>query len=233
MNFLDFTRKNSKRQKIASIYADIDGFTNYISKNIGTLEGQKDIVRCLHVLRSELDGCLNKEFLGRRVRFIGDCIHGILCEGTSKSTNASLCVNTALEASAAIRSSFILAQDILQDTFSISCDLGLAIGFDIGETILSRVGRSDDNSRFSLSLSTINSENEQKRCEGHQTAIGEEAYNHLEEDYRNLFKDRITNGLTFDTVDEIQQNKIENDETSNLYNINEAAPSILKAHVKI
>ena len=98
--------------------------------------------------------------------------------------------------------------------------------------MLSRVGRSDDNSRFSLGLSTINSENEQKRCEGHQTAIGEEAYNHLEDDYKNLFKNRIANDLTFDAVDEIQQNKIENDEESNLYSVNEAAPSILKAHVK-
>lgn len=232
LDFLGFTRKNSKRQEMVSIYADIDGFTNYISENIATLDGQKDIVRCLHVLRSELDGCLNKEFLGRRVRFIGDCIHGILCEGTTKTTNAPLSVNTALEASAAIRSSFTLAQDILQDTFNISCDLGLAIGFDLGETMLSRVGRIDDNSRFSLGLSTINSENEQKRCGGHQTAIGEGAYSHLEDDYKNLFKDRIANDLTFDAVDEIQQNKIENDEESNLYSVNEAAPSILKAHVK-
>src|SRR5690606_8865420 len=84
LDFSVFTRKNSKRLEMVSIYADIDGFTKYISENIGTVEGQKDIVRCLHVLRAEMDACLTNDFQGRRVRFIGDCIHGILCEGTSQ-----------------------------------------------------------------------------------------------------------------------------------------------------
>ena len=231
LDFLPLTRKNSKRQKIVSIYADIDGFTDYISQNLTSLEGQKNIVRSLHVLRSEMDECLNKDFLGRRVRFIGDCLHGILCEGNAKTTDESLSVNTALEASSAIRSSFILAQEILKEEFGINSNLGLAIGFDIGEIMLSRVGRHDDNSRFSLSLSTISSEDEQKRCDGNQTAIGENAYSHLKESYKSLFDNRVANNLTFETVDQIYQEQVESDDQSNLYSINDAAPSILKAHI--
>lgn len=230
LNFSLFTRKNSKRQDMVSIYADIDGFTNYISKNFDTLEGQKDIVRSLHVLRSEMDACLTTDFKGRRVRFIGDCIHGILCEGNREKTDDKLTVDTALEAASGIRSSFNLSQNILKEKFYINAGLGLAIGIELGETMLSRVGRADDSSRFSLSLSTIHSEDEQKRCNGKQTGIGEDAYKNLSQKYKELFTNRVTENLNFAVMEEIKQEKIESDPTSNLYSINTTASSSLKAH---
>ena len=69
--------KNSRRQDGATIYADLDGFTNYVSKNIGDDKKAKHVVRVCHVLRSELDAVLHRDFAGRKVRFIGDCIHGL------------------------------------------------------------------------------------------------------------------------------------------------------------
>lgn len=232
LDFSVFTRKNSKRLEMVSLYADIDGFTKYISENIGTVDGQKNIVRCLHVLRAEMDSCLTADFKGRRVRFIGDCIHGVLCEGTSQITNKQISVDTALEAASGIRSSFILCMDILEEKFNITANLGLAIGLDFGETMLSRVGRLDENTRFSLSLSTINSEEEQKRCKGDETAIAEEAYSHLSQKYKGLFTDRIANNLNFEVLEETEQTQIESDKKSNIYSINDAASSKLKAHAK-
>lgn len=232
LDFSVFTRKNSKRLEMVSIYADIDGFTKYISENIGTVEGQKDIVRCLHVLRAEMDACLTNDFQGRRVRFIGDCIHGILCEGTSQTTNKQVSVDTALEAAAGIRSSFILSKELLEEKFNITANFGLAIGLDFGETMLSRVGRLDENTRFSLGLSTISSEEEQMRCAGDETAIAEEAYSHLSQKYKDLFTDRITKNLNFEILEETEQNEVENNKKSNIYSINEAASSNLKAHAK-
>ena len=64
--------KNSRRQDGATIYADLDGFTAYVSKNIGEDKKAKHVVRVLHVLRSELDAVLHTDFAGRKVRFIGD-----------------------------------------------------------------------------------------------------------------------------------------------------------------
>ena len=65
--------KNSRRQEAATVYADIDGFTAYVGKNISTNDSAKHVVRALHVLRSELDAALHTDFAGRKVRFIGDC----------------------------------------------------------------------------------------------------------------------------------------------------------------
>jgi class 3 adenylate cyclase len=66
--------KNSRRQDAATVYADLDGFTNYVTKNMTTDAGAKNVVRALHVLRSELDAVLASDFAGLKVRFIGDCI---------------------------------------------------------------------------------------------------------------------------------------------------------------
>lgn len=80
------TPKNSRRQECVSIYADIDNFTAYVAKHIDDDEDAKHVVKTLHVLRSELDAVLHEDFAGKKVRFIGDCIHGILIEGTAQTT---------------------------------------------------------------------------------------------------------------------------------------------------
>ena len=79
--------KNSRRQDAATVYADIDGFTAYVTKNITTDAAAKHVVRALHVLRSELDAVLHTDFAGRKVRFIGDCVHGLLVEGTAQTSD--------------------------------------------------------------------------------------------------------------------------------------------------
>ena len=70
--------KNSRRQDATTVYGDLDGFTAYVGANIATENGAKNVVRTLHVLRSELDAVLHEDFKGRKVRFIGDCVHGLL-----------------------------------------------------------------------------------------------------------------------------------------------------------
>jgi hypothetical protein len=76
--------KNSRRQPAATIYADLDGFTSYVAKNITIDAAAKHVVRTLHVLRSELDAVLHTDFAGRKFRFIGDCVRGLAVEGTAQ-----------------------------------------------------------------------------------------------------------------------------------------------------
>ena len=80
------TPANSRRQECVSIYADIDNFTRYVADRVDDDEDAKAVVRCLHVLRGELDSVLHDDFAGKKIRFIGDCIHGILVEGTAQNT---------------------------------------------------------------------------------------------------------------------------------------------------
>ena len=79
--------KNSRRQDAATVYADIDGFTAYVAANIASDDSAKHVVRALHVLRGELDAVLHTDFAGRKVRFIGDCVHGLAVEGTAQTTD--------------------------------------------------------------------------------------------------------------------------------------------------
>ncbi|MBN0669079.1 transcriptional regulator, partial [Pseudomonas aeruginosa] len=72
MDIYSLTPANSKRQEMVSLYADIDGFTAYVADHIN--EKTDDVVRTLHVIRSELERVVTSDFEGRRVRFIGDCV---------------------------------------------------------------------------------------------------------------------------------------------------------------
>ena len=79
------TPGNSRRMEMVSIYADVDNFTAYVNAHID--DEPENVVRCLHVIRAELDRIISADFSGRRIRFIGDCIHGHILEGTAYNTD--------------------------------------------------------------------------------------------------------------------------------------------------
>ena len=101
--------KNSRRQDAVTVFADIDGFTAYVTKNIATDADSKYVIRALYVLRSELDAVLHTDFAGRKVRFIGDCVTGLLVEGTAQTTDAIGTISNMTLCAGGMRSSFNLA----------------------------------------------------------------------------------------------------------------------------
>lgn len=236
LEFDDLYYKSAKRQEIVSIYADIDGFTNFVAKNISYEEGKKNIVRALHILRSEMDDTLYHDYKGRHVRFIGDCLHGLICEGSSKTTDFTKSVDVATEAVSAIRSSFLMSLDKLGERFEIDGlnELGLAIGYEIGNVSLTRVGKIGNTSRYAIGVATIESEDAQKVCKGNATKIGANAYSHLSDKYNELFKDQVGADLTYDKVksaDEAASDKNESTKSS-LYDSALHTSFGLKAHAQ-
>ncbi|MFD1975405.1 transcriptional regulator [Mesorhizobium kowhaii] len=193
------TPGNSRRMETISVYADVDNFTAYVDAHID--DDPEDVVRCLHVIRSELDRVLSSDFSGRRIRFIGDCIHGHLMEGTAFQTYAEDTVSTGALCAGALRSSFDLALERLQANDVDTDDLGLAIGFEYGPTAITRLGMQGDRVRCSTGRAVLGSEDEQKRCTGEQTAIGQTAYDAGPASVRTLFgTSRLKSGLTYDVV---------------------------------
>jgi class 3 adenylate cyclase len=185
LDISSLTPSNSRRQDLVSLYADIDGFTNYVATYIES--NPEDIVRTLHVIRAELDNVLTDDFEGRKIRFIGDCIHGILCEGTAQTTDTKKSVTEATLCAGALRSSFDLAITKLQKNKIEIGELGLAIGIEYGPTSTTRLGIQGSRVRCSVSRAVLASEVEQQRCNGQETAIGPVAYSKATDAVRTLF----------------------------------------------
>jgi class 3 adenylate cyclase len=185
MDIMALTPGNTKRQEMVSLYADIDGFTAYVADNID--DNAEDVVRTLHVLRAEMERVVTADFDGRRVRFIGDCIQVLSCEGTAHNTDEEKSVSEATRLAGALRSSFNLCITKLAESNYESGCLGLAIGFDLGPISVTRLGRHGDRVRCAIGRKVIESENRQCACNGDETAIGQAAYDAANAAVQKLF----------------------------------------------
>lgn len=219
MDIAALTPANSRRQECVSMYADLDGFSAYVARKLkddGSTDADasaKDVVRVLHVLRSEMDNALTSDFEGRRIRFIGDCLHGLTCEGTAQTTDDEASVSDAVLCAGAIRSSFDLAVEKLQDEDIDVGGLGIQIGFDFGPISTTRLGMQGDRVRCSIARSVRNAEREQLRCGAGETAIGQSAYDVATEAVRELFGDeRKVDNLDYNEA--VEALAAEGDETA-------------------
>lgn len=185
MDISVLTPANSKRQEMVSLYADIDGFTAYVAKHID--DNAEDVVRTLHVLRAELERVVTSDFKGRRVRFIGDCVHALSCDGTAHTTDEEKSVSESTRLAGALRSSFNLAIERLSEKGYKTGDLGLAIGFDLGPIAITRLGKKGDRIRCAIGRKVLESENRQCICSGTETAIGQAAYDAGSDAVKKLF----------------------------------------------
>jgi class 3 adenylate cyclase len=188
---------NALRMEMASIFADIDNFTAYIDNAIVT--GRiAEAVANLHVIRAEMGAVLRDDFGGRKVRYVGDCIHGVIAEGDRTQTDQIATMKSAVNVAAGLRSSFELCLDMLPGVSS----LGLAIGIDYGTTPICRLGlRGEASVRTATSRSTCVSEAEQQRCDGTETALGEAAYKASPASIREVFSaDRKVGNLNVDSA---------------------------------
>lgn len=205
------TPGNSRRQDAVSIYADISGFTAYVAAHID--EATEDVVRVLHVVRAELERVLHTEFEGRRIRFIGDCMHGLFCEGTAQTTEAEKTVTNATLLCGALRSSFDLALARLTEKGYATGDIGLAVGFEYGPMTVTRLGMQGDRIRCSVSRGVLESESRQRDCYGDETAIGPAAVKVASAAVKKLFgsKQKVK-GLDYNEA--VEQLADDGDETA-------------------
>jgi hypothetical protein len=197
LDISSLTPGNSRRMEAVSVYADIDNFTKYVADNID--DNAEDVVRCFHVIRGEMDRVLSSDFSGRRIRFIGDCIHGLLMEGTAYATDDEDSISTATLCVGALRNSFDLALERLEASGISTDELGLQIGFEFGPLTVTRLGMQGDRVRCSVSRGGVASESEQCCCSGAETSIGQVAYDAGTSAVRKLFgKTRKIKNLNYD-----------------------------------
>ncbi len=174
---------NSIHMRLVSLFADIDGFTAYVSNCIST--GQvRELVSNLHAIRYEAAATLKHDFKGKKVRFIGDCLHGIIAEGTAYETDDPRSVLSSLRLAAGLRSSFDLCKELLPGIGK----LGLAIGIELGSTPVTRLGlRGEMSVRCVTSKAVSDSEDLQSDCNGRETMVGLKALALLPSRLRDQF----------------------------------------------
>lgn len=171
IDYAELSPSRSIRMPLVSMYADISGYTNYIEIAVAS-GGIRDAVRALHVIREEFQNVVEKDFGGRKVRFIGDCIHAVIAEGTRTETDERKSVSSAALCAGGLHSSFGLCKLVLGNLDS----LGLAIGLELGQTPISRIGiRGDRSVRVASSIATTRSEQMQRECEDNGVKLGPRA----------------------------------------------------------
>ncbi len=195
--FADLMPSNSIRMGLASLFADLSGYTAYVDNAIAQ-GGVADAVKALYVVRQELQNVVEDDFGGRKVRFIGDCIHGLVAEGSSIETDATKTVSTSLGCAGGLRSSF----DICKSELNGIDELGLTIGIEFGPTPVTRIGiRGVRSVRLASSIATATSEKVQRGCEDEQTRLGPEAQKLLPVALEDLVdSDGTAHALTYDDV---------------------------------
>ncbi|HEX8482990.1 MAG TPA: adenylate/guanylate cyclase domain-containing protein [Allosphingosinicella sp.] len=196
IDYASLSPGNSIRMPVASIFADLGGYTAYIDRCLAA--GRPEAaVRALHVLRGEFHNVLKRDFQSRKVRYIGDCMHGILAFGAPSNVDLARTTVEALKCAGGLYSSFELVQRMLGGID----DLGLAIGVEVGTTPISRIGiRGDRGVRVASSTATIQSQIEQERIVGSGLALGPEAFGHLSFSARRHFPERRQDSFDYDSL---------------------------------
>ena len=159
LKFSDLSASKTARMAMTSLFADIDGFTAFVDNAIqGGTETIKKAASAIHVIREELNDVLKEDFGGKRVRFIGDCIQGVIAAGvrfdddTESVTQAALCAS-------GMGNSFRLCKTLIGGID----ELDLAIGIEHGPTPLTRLGLNGDESvRCAASRAVVISERVQQ-----------------------------------------------------------------------
>lgn len=197
IDFSGLSPSKSIRMPLTSIFGDVSGYTAFVENAMQT--GQvSTAIRAIHVIRGELHNVLRTDFDSRKVRYIGDCIHGLLAVGKPGEIDVQRSTIEAVKCGAAMRSSF----NVIKETLPNLDTLGLAIGIEAGITPISRIGRRGDGSvRVASSSATIVSEMEQSEATGDQLAIGPAAYDSLPVHIKRAFEGRKIDGLDSDVYD--------------------------------
>lgn len=194
--FSHLSPSKTARMNMTSIFADIDGFTSFVDSAIQKGSNSiKTAAAAIHVVREELNDVLQEDFNGKRVRFIGDCIHGVMGAGERLDDDEEAVKQAALCASG-MQSSFELCKQNLDGI----TNLGLAIGIEHGPTPLTRLGQSgNDSVRCAASRAVIISERTQQSISGSGVRLGPNAVGHADANVRKHFAD-ATNIIGFDAA---------------------------------
>jgi class 3 adenylate cyclase len=155
---------NNKRVLAASIFADVSGFTKYI--DAAQSEREKiTALRVLHAIRKELARVIKYDFGGLRIQYQGDRAQGLF--HLPQDDEAAI-AKKAVEAAVGLQSSMEQALKVCLPEVST---LRLAIGVDMGTTLVSKLGARGQRDRICLGEAVEDAAKYEERCAGGQIGV--------------------------------------------------------------
>lgn len=195
------TERNSKRTSAAAIFADLDGFTKYV-RDAENDDRVVSLVRTFHMIRAEFHAVIQKDYPGLVLQHQGDRVFAIthLPSGDSFDKRCSKAVDIAI----ALQSSM---EEVLNRHLGDRKDIHVAIGVDIGQTLITRLGKQGQREVICLGRSVSSAEELQLSSSGREIRISAEIYDALKDGVKkDQFKetregDYVATGLTFSRLD--------------------------------
>lgn len=218
---------NTARIELAHVVADVDGYSRFVAECVAR-KAEGAAIRLLHVVRKELRDVL-RDLGGRKIRYVGDAIHGVVAEGDARATDAPATITAAVLTAAAMRDAFGMIQEMLPE----GRELGLAIGIESGPVSITRLGVRGSRDRCAAGLAVHASEEMQHQCKGTETGLGEGAIAGASPGIRALFASgTIQSSLTYNKVAAALDSLP--DQTRQRFAMVEPAPSVTmpRAHAK-
>jgi class 3 adenylate cyclase len=172
--------RNTKRVLAASLFADVAGFTAYIEQAEDT-GAEAEALRVFHSVRKEMAHVIRSDYEGLRVQFQGDRAQGFY--HMPKDDEAAI-VAEAIGAAVGLQSSM---EHSLKDCLPAARDLRLAIGVDLGTTLVSKLGTRAHRDRICLGEPVEHAAACEERSAGGEIGVSKVVYDLLSDDLRGHF----------------------------------------------
>jgi len=194
----------SKRVLAVSIFADVSGFTAYVD-GAQTDARKREALRVFHALRKEFAQVLTNDFNGVRVQFQGDRIQAIF--HLPKGDEPAI-ARKVLKAAVGVQSSM---EKSLKDCLPEAKPLSVAIGVDMGATLVSKLGPRGARDRICLGDAVESAAAIEERISGTQIGLSITVYEVLTEEQKKLFdwdkgaRSYIATGLTAEKLERAEE----------------------------
>jgi class 3 adenylate cyclase len=130
----ELTIRNNRRVLAASLFADVSGFTKYIEQHEHT-NTQDAAMRILHAIRREMSRVVRNDYEGLRIQFQGDRVQALF---RLPKGNRRVIAIQAVTAAIGLQSS--METTLKKCLPEQAASLHLAIGIDMGATLVSKLG---------------------------------------------------------------------------------------------
>jgi class 3 adenylate cyclase len=199
--------KNNKRVLAASIFADLSGFTAYID-SAESNDKKVAALRVMHAVRKEFARVLTSDFEGLRIQYQGDNVQAIF---HLPDDDEVAIAKKAVKAAAGLQSSM---ETSLKECLPEASELHLAVGIDVGTTVISKLGTHGARDRICLGEPVETASGIQQSISGRETGISSRVYDALPEELQAIFtkyKDQnfyVSKDLTTERLERVEEGKM-------------------------